>query len=645
MKPSTKSSPETTSEKYKTLEDNYNKYRSLYENHPLIHITTNFDGIITSINENGARELGYKANELIDLHISTLFTPQETTRFEKQIQNVLLNPDKQSSHEMKMVRKNLQEFWVRETIYTSNDTSTNKEIFFVFDNITYQKNAEENAKNLAHSLQNMLDASPLGVFVYMLDENDELILISTNESAVSILHIDVYALISKKIQDIFPSLVKDNIVGKFKDVLKTGTPFLNQHIIYEDIHLKGIYEFSVMKLSDKTIAVFFTDVTEKEKALMALKQSELKFKTLFESSNDAILLMKDDVFIDCNEKTSQIFKAEKKEIIGKSPNIFSPALQPNGKVSKLDMIEKIKEAVSGNSQFFEWRHKRFDGIEFDAEVSLKRIDFQKEVYLQAIVRDVTERKQSERKITEQKRELDTLMSNLPGMAYRCANNINWTMEFVSEGCYELTGYRKDELINDKVISYANLINKADQLLVFETVQNAVNNYEPFTMIYRIITWQGIEKWVYEKGRAIYNDNGDVLCLEGFITDITERKLAEEKVAILAHALKSVSECVVITNLQDKIMFINKSFSRVYGFSPNEIIGKPISFIRSSKNNQAMVKKILPETLAGGWNGELINVRKNGEEFLIKLSTSLITDDAGKPIALAGVSTEISNVKN
>ena len=59
----------------------------------------------------------------------------------------------------------------------------------------------------------------------------------------------------------------------------------------------------------------------------------------------------------------------------------------------------------------------------------------------------------------------------------------------------------------------------------------------------------------------------------------------------------------------------------------------------------MVKKILPETLAGGWNGELINVRKNGEEFLIKLSTSLITDDAGKPIALAGVSTEISNVKN
>jgi PAS domain S-box-containing protein len=195
-------------------------------------------------------------------------------------------------------------------------------------------------------------------------------------------------------------------------------------------------------------------------------------------------------------------------------------------------------------------------------------------------------------------------------------------------------------LNDKIVSYANLIHKEDQLIVYETVQNAVNNRESFTLLYRINTWQGIEKWVWEKGRAIYNDKGEVICLEGFVTDITERKLAEEKIIILAHALKSVSECVCITDMRDKIIFINKSFSRIYGYSSNEIIGKPISFIRSKKNDPAMVKKIYPETLAGGWTGELINKRKNGEEFRIHLSTSLITDDVGKPIALASVSFEI-----
>ena len=644
MKPSSKSSSKKKIEMSKMSEEPNDKFRLLYENHPLIHITINLDGIITSVNKNGAQELGYLTNELIGSHLSILFVPQDAARLEKQIQYVLLNPDKQSPHEMKMLRKNKQEFCVRETIYTTDESSLIKEIFFVFDNITFQKNAEAKAKDLAQSLQNMLDASPLGVLVYRLDENDDLILISTNQSAVDILHIDVYALISKKIHDIFPSLMKDNVIGKFKDVLNTNTPLLSQSLNYEDIHFKGVYEFSVMKLSDKTIAAFFTDITVKQKALDALKLSELKFKTLFESANDAIFLMKDDVFIDCNEKTTQLFKSAKSEIIGKNPYMFSPASQPDGKPSKSKAKKKITEAINGVPQFFEWRHTSFDGQQFDAEVSLKRIELQQEVYLQAIVRDISDRKQSEIIISEQKRELDLLLSNLPGMAYKCANNLNWTMQFVSEGCYQLTGYRKDELINDKVVSYSNLINKDDQLLVYETIQNAVNNHESYTILYRINTWQGLEKWVWEKGRAIYNDKGDVICLEGFITDITERKLAEEKINILAHALKSVSECVCITNMRDKIIFVNKSFTRVYGYSSNEITGKPISFIRSQKNDPAIVKKIFPETLAGGWTGELINKRKNGEEFLTHLSTSLITDDAGKPIALAGVSVEISDNK-
>ena len=640
MKHSSQSSSEKKIEKTKMSEETYDKFRLLYESHPLINITINFDGIITSVNKNGAKELGYHPNELIDSHISNLFISQDSSRLEKQIKYVLLNPDKQSSHEMKMLRKNKQEFWVRETIYTTEESSLTKEIFFVFDNITYQKNAEANAKNLAQSLQNMLDASPLGVLVYRLDENDDLILISTNQSAVDILRIDVYALISKKTQDVFPSLFKDNLIEKFKDVLGSGNPLLNQSLDYEDIHFKGVYEFSVMKLSDKTIAVFFTDITEKQKAIDALKLSERKFKTLFESANDAIFLMKDDVLIDCNEKTTELFKTTKDQMIGKNPYTFSPLLQPDGQSSKLISKEKITEAIKGIPQFFEWKHTSFDGQQFDAEVSLKRIDLQSEVYLQAIVRDITERKKSDQIIAEQKREIDTLMSNLPGMAYRCANNISWTMEFVSEGCYQLTGYRKDELLNDKIMSYANLIHKDDQLLVYETVQNAVNNHESFTLLYRITTWQGLEKWVWEKGRAIYDDKGNVMCLEGFITDITERKLAEEKIIILAQALKSVTECVCITDMRDKIIFVNKSFSRIYGYTANEIIGKPITFIRSQKNDPAMVKKIFPETLAGGWTGELINKRKNGEEFRIHLSTSLITDDAGKPIALASVSVEI-----
>ncbi|MDY0083964.1 MAG: PAS domain S-box protein, partial [Ignavibacteriaceae bacterium] len=326
------------------------------------------------------------------------------------------------------------------------------------------------------------------------------------------------------------------------------------------------------------------------------------------------------------------------------PYDLSPEYQPDGSLSKLKGKKKIDDALSGELQFFEWTHKRFDESIFITEISLSKIQLDNSVYIQAIVRDITERKNSERIISEQRRELATLMSNLPGMAYRCKNNINWTMEFVSEGCYQLTGYRQDELINDKQITYASLIHKSDQLLVYEIIQNAVANHEPFTLLYRIITWHGLEKWVWEKGRAIYDDTGNVVCLEGFITDITERKLAEEKINILAQTLKNVSECVCITNIRDKIIFVNKSFSRVYGYSQTEIIGKPISFIRSLSNDPEIVKEIHLKTLAGGWTGELLNKRRSGEEFPIYLSTSLITDDSGKPIALAAVSMDITEAK-
>ncbi len=624
------------------LKESENKYRILYENHPLILISINSENEIVSINPNGAKELGYAPEELIGKNVSDLFAAKESDRLLKQIQNVIDNAGKPSSHEMKMLRRNQTEFWVRETIYATTGTSLKPQIFFVCDNITYQKNAEAEAKDLAHSLQNMLDASPLGVLVYRMDDKGDLIFISTNQSAVNILQIDLYSLISKKIDDIFPVLAIKGIVEKFNSVILTGEPLNNQTMKYQDEHFSGYYEFSAMRLTDRTIAVFFTDITEKQKTLEALQESELKFKTLFESANDAIFLMKDNKFIDCNLKALEIFESTKSKIIGSSPENFSPKCQSDGSLSEVSFRKKIELVLNNHPQFFEWTYQKSDGSEFYAEISLKKIELRDDTFLQAIVRDVTERKKSEKIINDQKRELDTLMSNLPGMAYRCSNNATWTMRFVSEGCLPLTGYPPEDLLNDRKLSFASLIHKNDLQQVNDTVQKALKNHEPYTLLYRIITLSGEEKWVWEKGRAIYDENGNVLHLEGFISDITETKIAEEKIKILAHALTSVTECVCIADLRERIKFINKSFTRVYGYEPEELIGKHISYIRSEKNDPDIVKRILPETLSGGWTGQLINIRKDGEEFPIHLSTSLIIDDNGHPIATTEIIIDITD---
>lgn len=127
---------------------------------------------------------------------------------------------------------------------------------------------------------------------------------------------------------------------------------------------------------------------------------------------------------------------------------------------------------------------------------------------------------------EKDRILATLLSNLPGMAYRCRNDVNWTMDFVSEGCFDLTGYKAESLLGNRNVSYSDLILPQYRAHVWECVQEAVQDSEPFEIIYKIKTASGEEKWVWEKGVDIL-DEDTVPALEGFITDVTPLMFAEQ----------------------------------------------------------------------------------------------------------------------
>jgi len=106
-----------------------------------------------------------------------------------------------------------------------------------------------------------------------------------------------------------------------------------------------------------------------------------------------------------------------------------------------------------------------------------------------------------------------------------------------------------------------------------------------------------------------------------IRDITERKQAEKQIGLLAHALKSVAECVSITDLNDIVLFVNNAFLKTYGYAENEILGKNINIVRSPNNHPEVTRGILAATLTGGWSGELMNRTKDGRDFPVSLSTS------------------------
>jgi diguanylate cyclase (GGDEF)-like protein/PAS domain S-box-containing protein len=181
-------------------------------------------------------------------------------------------------------------------------------------------------------------------------------------------------------------------------------------------------------------------------------------------------------------------------------------------------------------------------------------------------------------LRESRRTLATLMHNLPGAAYRCRNDPEWSMEFISEGVRELTGYAPEDFVRDRRVNYAQLIHPEDRDRVWREVQAALAQKQPFQLLYRIVTADGRTRWVWEQGEGVWSPAGELLRLEGFVTDITERVLAERALRHSEDRLRKIFDAsgmiISVSRLADgTYLDVNPAFLRVGGWTREEVIGR------------------------------------------------------------------------
>ena len=274
-----------------------------------------------------------------------------------------------------------------------------------------------------------------------------------------------------------------------------------------------------------------------------------------------------------------------------------------------------------------------------------------------VSRDITDREAIEKALHDSEERLKSILKSIPDIIYRLDPQGNIT--FISEAVMSY-GYQVDDLMGKSILDIVHPDDKSKAVYRINERRTGDRRTKSFEI--RLQTAKG--KAVYFEDRSqpvemepvflleaegLYSTNQPLektfIGTQGIARDITELKKATEDMTILAQALKCISECVSVTDLEDNIIFVNDAFLKTYGYDRHELIGKPISIVRSDNEVRGTYDTILPASIKGGWKGEILNRKKDGTEFPVHLSTAVIYEQNGFPVALIGVATDITERKH
>jgi len=372
---------------------------------------------------------------------------------------------------------------------------------------------EEMKLSSEETLKSIIKVAPVGIGITVnrvLQEVNDLVCEMTGYARED--------LIGKDARVLYPNEGEYLFVGreKYKQIARQGSGTVDTRWKRKDGKIINVLLASTpidATNLDKGVVFTALDFTEKKQMQETLRESELRFRTLAETAPAGIVISdKNERVLYINRRFTKMFgyTAEQITSVHEWYVLAYPDKQYRERVQKeWEASASLQNKDESTGQPLEYSVTCSNG-------SLKQIEFRRTTvgdHNFIFFIDHTERHKAEGAVRESERKLSTLMDNQPGMAYRCRNDFNWTMEFVSSGCKDVTGYERNSLIGNRNISYEKLIHPDDREMVRKTIDDAARKQERFILEYRIIDQTGKERWVWEKGLGVDKKRGWILPIE------------------------------------------------------------------------------------------------------------------------------------
>lgn len=266
--------------------------------------------------------------------------------------------------------------------------------------------------------------------------------------------------------------------------------------------------------------------------------------------------------------------------------------------------------------------------------------------------DITERHLGEAALRQSEERFRSLVANIPGIVYRRGHDPEWTIYFISQEIEKISGYPITDLLHNKVCSFASLIEPQDRLRVETIISNSLAQKQPYVIEYRTICADKSVKWFYEKGQGVFDQNGNLLWLDGVILDSTEYKHTQEELRSSEENFRQLTENIrevffLTTPELDQMLYISPAYEEVWGRTTQSLYQEPLSWLDSvHPEDRDRLISTSTRNLRKKHNFEIDYriVRPDGLVRWVGVRSFLIRDEAGIVTRIAGLAEDVTERK-